>query len=394
MNRINCDNPFVIVFLAGTAASFLVEQLLEFADWRARRRSGDRLPEELSDIPAAACFDEKKLSKIRGYEDAKYFAWIPRAFCAAALSVALVCSGFYPWLFNAVCRLTGVPDGFGSAFLCALLFLFAASVPEEIISVPFRLYQEFGIEKRFGFSKMTFRLWLTDAIKNAAVALVLSSALLAAVIGLLQLFPQGWWLAVALALAAFSVMMQAVYPLVIAPMFNKFTPLEDGALRLRITELMRKAGFKADGIFIMDASRRSGHSNAYFGGLGKSKRIVLYDTLTARLTAEELESVLGHELGHYRLHHIIKRLCVIIPAEIAVLYGFYRCARLSALYTGFGFAVAGEMIRPLQFLGLFLASLVAEPLTTFLSPLVNFGSRRDEYAADRFPPRPPAIPTP
>ena len=183
---------------------------------------------------------------------------------------------------------------------------------------------------------------------------------------------------------AFTLIMQVLYPLVIAPMFNKFNPLEEGELKSRITALMENLGFKSSGIFIMDASKRSGHSNAYFGGMGKSKRIVLYDTLVKQLTTDELEAVLGHELGHYKLHHILRKICIMLPLEFVMMFVLYKIAQSHLLYTGFGFAIAEEMIVPLQFIGLFLSSLVANSLTEILSPIMNFSSRKDEYAADKF----------
>ena len=300
------------------------------------------------------------------------------------MTLILVFSGFYPWLFNVVCRFTGFPDGYWSTYFCAFCFLILAGIPDGIMDIPFDLIQEFKVEKSFGFSNMTFRLWLTDQIKGIAMSLVLSAVLLAAMIGILVLFPHGWWIFLTAVLFAFTFVMQILYPLVIAPVFNKFVPLEDGELKTRITELMQNLGFKSTGIFVMDASKRSGHSNAYFGGIGKSKRIVLYDTLIKQLTTDELVAVLGHELGHYKLHHIVRRFCVLIPVELVLMFILYKIAQSTLIYTGFGFALAGIKVESVQFIGLFLANLVAGSLSEIFSPLINFSSRKDEFAADRF----------
>lgn len=384
MYRIVLSNPFIIIFLVGTICSFLIHHFLEFISWRSRCKNKGQLPSELKEIDAASCFDTEKLANICAYKNAKYFSWIPASIVGLAITLVLVCTGFYPWLFNVVCRVTGTPDGFGSTYFCALLFFILASVPESIIEIPFSLYDEFVIEKKFGFSKMSFKLWIIDEIKGLLVSILLSAILIAAMIAILVNFPNTWWILLTCVMFAFTLIMQVLYPLVIAPMFNKFNPLEEGELKSRITALMENLGFKSSGIFIMDASKRSGHSNAYFGGMGKSKRIVLYDTLVKQLTTDELEAVLGHELGHYKLHHILRKICIMLPLEFVMMFVLYKIAQSHLLYTGFGFAIAEGMIVPLQFIGLFLSSLVANSLTEILSPIMNFSSRKDEYAADKF----------
>ena len=231
---------------------------------------------------------------------------------------------------------------------------------------------------------MTFKLWILDQIKEMVVSLIMSAILMAAMIAVLVIFPDKWWILLVCVLFAFTLIMQVLYPLVIAPMFNKFTPLEDGELKERISQLMTNLGFKANGIFVMDASKRSGHSNAYFGGMGKSKRIVLYDTLIKQLTTDELAAVLGHELGHYKLHHIIRRFLVMIPVELILMFVLFKIAQGTSIYTGFGFAIADVQIQSVQFIGLFLASLVAGSVDEFIPPIINTSSRRDEYQADAF----------
>ena len=384
MNRIDFYNAFIIVFLAGTIVSFLINQFLEWIDFRERCRSGGEIPSVLKNIPESSCFDFEKLRKICAYKNAKYFAWIPSSVLGTALSLALVCTGFYPWLFNVVCRITGTPGSFVSSYTCAFLFMVFCSIPESILSIPFDLYREFRIEKKFGFSNMTFRLWILDGIKNLIVSLVMSAVLIAAMITVLTGFPKLWWIFITCILFAFTLIMQILYPLVIAPLFNKFIPLEDGELKSRITSLMEQLGFKSTGIFVVDASKRSGHSNAYFTGIGKSKRVVLYDTLVEQLTTDELVAVLGHEFGHYKLHHIVRRICIMLPVEFLLMFLLYVFSQTTALYTGFGFAVAQTQVQSVQFIGLFLSSLVAGSVQEILSPLMHFGSRRDEYAADAF----------
>ncbi|MCR5495291.1 MAG: M48 family metallopeptidase [Treponema sp.] len=384
MTNVVLSNIFVQIFAIGTVITFLLNHFLEFIDFRARLKNGGKLPAELEEYPAAEAFDRKKLATISAYENAKYFLWIPSSLSEFALTLILVFSGFYPWLFNFVCRYTGFPNGFVSTYFCAFLFFIISGIPSSILSIPFDLIEEFSIEKKFGFSKMTFKLWLMDQIKGLLLSFLMGAILIAAVIAILVIFPKSWWIFVVCLLFVFTLVMQIIYPLVIAPIFNKFTPLEDGELKTKISELMQNLGFKSNGIFVMDASKRSGHSNAYFGGFGKSKRIVLYDTLIKQLNTDELVAVLGHELGHYKLHHIIRRFVVMVPVMFALTYLLFRIAQSTSIYTGFGFAFAAVPVESVQFIGFFLANLVAGSFMELLNPITSASSRRDEFQADAF----------
>lgn len=384
MNKIVFTNVFVLIFLIGTAISFLINQFLEFVDYRARVKNDGTLPAELKKIPESSLFNAEKLKNISNYENAKYFLYIPNSVVEMALTIFLVCSGFYPYIFNFVCRLTSFPQNFGNTFFCAFLFSFICTIPENVFSLPFNIYQEFHIEKKFGFSNMTVKMWLIDEIKSFAISFVMSLILMLLIIGVLFIFKSSWWIFVTCVILAFSLIMQVIYPLFIAPIFNKFTPLEDGELKTKITNLMQNMGFKSTGIFIVDSSKRSNHSNAYFTGIGKSKRVVLYDTLVNQLTTDELVAVLAHEFGHYKLHHITKRMCYLVPVVFLLMLLLYKVAQFPALYTGFGFAIEENLIVNVQFIGLMLASLVIGALQEIFSPILNFFSRKDEYAADAF----------
>ena len=231
---------------------------------------------------------------------------------------------------------------------------------------------------------MTAKLWIQDYVKESVVSVVLAALLTVAAAFAFTFFRTTWAFILAALLVIFTFIMQIVYPKFIAPLFNKFSPLEDGELKDRISALLVKTGFVSDGLFVMDASKRSGHSNAYFSGFGKHKRIVLYDTLINQLTVGELEAVLGHELGHFKLKHILKRLLISIPLEVLVLYFVYCIAQFAPLYTSFGFDFGVENIPYFQFVGLFVVSLIWSSVSEIFTPLGNIKSRRDEYAADRF----------
>ena len=383
---VDFSNIFVLVFLFGTLITFLINQFLEFIDYRARVKNGGKLPEILQKIPLSAqTFDGEKLKKICEYENAKYFAWIPSSICSLLLELALVVFGFYPFVLNFLTEIFGQPAAIGSTFTIFFFFMIIAGIPSSILGLPFSLYREFVVEKKFGFSKMTVKLWLSDMIKGILVSLILSALLTIAAEVFFVKFTASWWAILSAVLIAFTFIMQIVYPKFIAPLFNKFTPLEEGEVKEKITAVLNKVGFKNGGLFVMDASRRSGHSNAYFSGFGKTKRIVLYDTLLKSLTADELAAVLGHELGHFKLHHITKRLFIMIPLEFVVMFILYKLANFTSLYQGFGFAsVTAQNISSFQFIGLFLAITIYSALSEILSPLVNLSSRKQEYQADAF----------
>jgi len=383
---VNFTNPFVLVFIIGSFLSFLINQFLEFIDYRARCKNGGQLPEELKNIPLAQeKFDTATLKQICEYENAKYFAWIPSSICSFVLDLGLVIFGFFPFVFNLVSGWTGFPQTIGNSFLCFLLFAIISSIPGELLSLPFSLYREFHTEKKFGFSKMTVKLWITDQIKNLILSFILVALLTFVASVFFVKCPNNWWWILAACLIGFTFIMQIIYPKFIAPLFNKFEPLPEGEFKTKITELLEKVGFKNGGLFVMDASKRSGHSNAYFSGFGKAKRIVLYDTLMETMTPDELAAVLGHELGHFKLHHITKRLVIMIPLEFVLLFLLYKMAQFTNLYTGFGFtSVTSANVAQVQFIGLFMAMTIYEAISEIISPVVNFSSRKQEYQADAF----------
>ncbi|MCQ2595376.1 MAG: M48 family metallopeptidase [Treponemataceae bacterium] len=382
---VDFSNIFIIVFVAGTIATFLVNQLLEYLDFRARCKNGGKVPEVLKNIEGAAeLFNEEKLKKIVEYENAKYFLWLPKSFCGILLTLALVLFGFYPWIFGIVTKITGMPHSFLSVFACYLLFSILAEIPEEILSLPFALYREFSIEKRFGFSKMTVKLWLQDLLKDSVIGLIMNTLLTLCVSFAFCHFAKNWWLVVSFVLLAFVLLIQIIYPKFIAPLFNKFEPLPEGELKDKIAGLLEKIGFKNGGLFIMDASKRSGHSNAYFSGFGKNKRIVLYDTLVNQMTTDELVAVLGHELGHFKLKHITRRLVLTIPLIFAVMFVLFQFTHLPGIYSSFGFSIEANQIEWVQFLGLTLVSMVWSAVAEILTPFSNISSRRHEYQADAF----------
>jgi STE24 endopeptidase len=251
-----------------------------------------------------------------------------------------------------------------------------------LIHLPLSLFQTFGVEQRFGFNNMTWRLWLSDMAKGVALGLILGLPIVWLVLWLMQAGGQLWWLYALGALVAYQLFVMWIAPNVIMPLFNKFTPLEDETLKERVSRLMARAGFTAKGFFVMDGSRRSAHSNAFFTGFGASKRVVFFDTLLQQLSPDEMEAVLAHELGHFKHRHILKMMAT---SFVMTLLGLALLGWLSQqpwFYTGLG--VMPNMASANDALALLLFMMVVPLFTFFFSPVSAGRSRRFEFEADAY----------
>ena len=260
----------------------------------------------------------------------------------------------------------------------AVITLASVSVISALLHLPLGIYRVFGVEQRFGFNRQTWQSFLGDLVKGALLGAALGLPLLTGALWLLEHMGRYWWLYVWGAWVAFNLVMLVLYPLVIAPLFNRFVPLEDASLKARIESLLTRCGFTARGVFIMDGSRRSSHGNAYFTGLGRAKRIVFFDTLIERLTPTEIEAVLAHELGHFRHRHVTKRIVWMFAMALAALGVAAWAIDYPAFYQGLGVTLQNRGV------GLFLFLTVAPLITLPLAPLLSHYSRRHEYEADAF----------
>jgi STE24 endopeptidase len=281
---------------------------------------------------------------------------------------------------NAAIREAVAPRAGALAYEVALVVAFVAI--GAALELPFDWYSTFRLEQRFGFNRVTWRLWLADLAKGTAVAALVGVPLLAAVLWIMAAAGSLWWLWAWLAWMAIVVAAQVFVPSVIAPLFNRFEELKDATLRARVEALMARAGFAARGLFVMDGSRRSAHANAYFTGFGSAKRVVFYDTLLARLATGEIEAVLAHELGHFKLRHIRKRMLAMALATLAFFALLGWLSTRSWFYTGL--AVAPNLTLPNDALALILLLLASSVFGVFASPLLAGWSRRDEFEADAF----------
>lgn len=251
-----------------------------------------------------------------------------------------------------------------------------------LLEAPFGLYQTFVIEERFGFNKMTLRLYLIDAAKGVALGALFGVPLLAGVLWLMERMGGNWWLYVWAVWVGFVLLLQFIYPAFIAPLFNKFQPLQDAALKARIEALLQKCGFTAKGLFVMDGSRRSTHGNAYFTGFGETKRIVFFDTLLQRLSTGEIEAVLAHELGHFKLHHVMKRMAATFAMSLGFLWLLEQLMRAGWFYEGLGITL--HVTTLYIALALLLFFMVLPVISFLLHPLTSYYSRRHEFEADHY----------
>lgn len=261
---------------------------------------------------------------------------------------------------------------------CGVIYFLLLNYGETLLSVPFSLYHTFKMEKKYGFNTTTLKVWLTDLIKSLIVSTVLMGVLIAAGLYIIERSPDYWWLWVWCVFFVFSIFLMYVSPYVIEPLFNKFTPISEDAVVHRIQELMDKAGITVKSVFKMDASRRSRHTNAYFTGIGKVKRIIIYDTLMEKVNDEELIAILAHEAGHWKKHHLLKHIAAYEIIMLIGLYAFFIVLKSDALLKIFNIAVDSFYIR------LLLLSFIAGIVTFPLRPLSNAISRKHEREADSF----------
>lgn len=321
----------------------------------------------------AAVMDSETYAKSVAYTLAKSdFGVVSEIFDALVLAVVIF-SGVLPWIFGYIAG-WGAPG----AVWNHVVFILVVGALLALPSLPFEWWAQFRLEQKFGFNKSTLLLWVTDKLKGAALAIVIGYPLLWVLFSLVTWAGESWWIWGFAFVFGFQLLMMVLYPKLIMPLFNKLTPLPEGDLRTRLLELGDRTGFRARAIQVMDGSKRSGHSNAFFTGFGRFRRIVLFDTLVTQLEPEELEAVLAHEIGHYRRGHIPKMIAVSALMTFAGFAIIAWLARSPWFNQSFGFP-AGALAPTFLLFGL-LSGLV----TFWFSPLMHFFSRKYEYEADAF----------
>ncbi len=362
---------FTIIFLAALAATTAIQLWLAGRQIRHVAGHRDRVP---------ATFEER-IGLAAHTRAADYTMARTRLGILETLLGVPVLIGFT--LLGGLQLLDSLAAAFfpASPLAAQVAFVTAVIVTGAALDLPFSWYRQFGIERRFGFNRMTPGLFLADLAKATVIGALLGLPLVMAVLWLMARAGEQWWLWAWLVWVGFNLAVLVIYPGLIAPLFNKFEPLPAGPVRERVEQLLARCGFAARGLYVMDGSRRSSHGNAYFTGLGRYRRIVFFDTLLGRLLPGEIEAVLAHELGHFRHRHVLRRIVTSFAFTLAALWVLAWLARQDWFYTGLGVMPGANGPAALALVLFFLVL----PVFAFpVQPLSSLLSRRDEYQADRF----------
>jgi STE24 endopeptidase len=354
-------------FITLFALEFLIERALSWINLRHTSANRHVIPD-----PLKAHITPETRQKSVEYTIANTRYGFISAFFNAGVTLVLLFSGVLPWLDAALLRLSLGELTHSVALLVSL------SIAGMIVGLPFQIYHTFWLEQRFGFNTMDARTFIVDRLKGLLLLFLLGVPLLYALFAFMKWTGPYWWVWATAFMIGYQLIMIVLYPVLIAPLFNKFTPLEDGELKKSLEDLAQRCGFAARGIFVMDGSKRSKHSNAYFTGFGRFRRIVLFDTLVNQLSHAELAAVLAHEIGHYKRKHILKHF---ILSAFWTLAGFYVLSLLlewRPMYEAFGIST------PSLAIGFVLFGVLSGTFTFWVGPLMNWISRKHEYEADAY----------
>jgi len=371
---------FSFIFIAALALTTLAKL------WLARRHLG-HIAAHRAAVPEA--FHEKVQlgdhQKAADYTSAKTRFDMLGTLFDAALLLAFTLGGGIQFIAGMVSAKLG-NGWFSSPIAQGMATLIAVLVLYSLLEAPFSIYRTFVIEARFGFNKMTFKLYLLDALKGILIGAVLGLPLLFGVLWLMGRMGEYWWLYVWMVWVVFNLLILFIYPSFIAPLFNKFSPMQDEAMKSRIESLLAKCGFTAKGLFVMDGSKRSAHGNAYFTGFGKTKRIVFFDTLLERLSINEVEAVLAHELGHFKRRHVVKRIAATFAMSLGFLWLLGQLMQTTWFYQGLGVSThsTGSGQAQSTALALLLFFMVLPVFSFLLAPIMSAYSRKHEFEADAY----------
>jgi len=364
---------FTLLFLVVLAASTALRLWLDIRHRRHVVAHRDRVPADF-----AGRIDLEDHRRAADYTVAKLRIGLIEIVIDTVVLLALTLGGVLGLIDEAL------RAWLGGGYLQGLVLFACVGLLGFVIGLPASLYRTFRIEARFGFNKLTWPLWFADLAKGAALTVLIGGPLLLAVLWLMDVMGKTWWLYVWLLWLGTNLLVLFLYPTVIAPLFNKFTPLEDGSLKQRIEALLARCGFSASGLFVMDGSKRSAHGNAYFTGFGRAKRIVFFDTLLEKLAPEEIEAVLAHELGHFRHRHVIKRIALSAVLSLGFLWLLGQLIDQPWFFAGLGVGAGGTEPTTRTAMGLLLFSMVLPVFLFPLAPLTSALSRRHEYEADAY----------
>lgn len=358
-------NAFLLTFLLIYVLGSVADVVLDIVNAVHLKKNGMRVPSAFKGL-----VDDAKLRNINSYTIDNTRISVLNNIISIIFLLAIIIYGFLPWLAEMV-------SGF-NYIIAGLLFFAVLGIITSLIELPFELYHVFVIEEKYGFNTRTLKIWITDLIKSTIISAVLGGILLFVILAMIEYGGRLWWLWSWIIFMAFQLMVTVIYPTVIAPLFNKFTPVEDKELENSIREMAEKEKIPVTGIFQMDAEKRSRHTNAYFTGLGKNKRIVLYDTLINAHGNDEILAVLAHEMGHLKKGHIRKQLLLVTVVSLIAFYATAWMLKWELIYTSFGFTTSPA------YAGLFLISILLGPIGFLFSPISLALSRKYERESDRY----------
>ncbi len=358
-------NAYLIAYIYIYLISVVLKMTIEQINVRYLNKYGQKVPGAFQGV-----IHEAELKKIIRYTGDNVQFKLVQTIVLKSFFLFIVISGVLPWLADHLAN---------TNFLMAGLVFFACiGLAEVLVGLPFDYFHSFIIEDKYGFNTKTIKIWVSDLIKSLLVMIVLGGLLLSALLLLLKYAGRNWWVWAWVVFLCFQLLMTFIYPTIIAPLFNKFVPLEESDLKAEIKQLAKKEGLKIEGIYQMDATRRTRHTNAYFTGLGKAKRIVLFDSLIQSHSQDEVLSILAHEIGHLKKNHIKKQLVIISFVSLFLFFMTSKLILCRVMYESFGFS------NTPYYVGLFLVGILWGPVNFFLSPIGMAISRRFEREADYY----------
>jgi STE24 endopeptidase len=356
-------NTYLIAYICIYLASFALYIVIERINANYLKRYGQKVP-----VAFNGMIDEKELKKISRYTADNIRFKLVQYSVSKVIFLYIILSGILPWLAASLVQVN---------FLIAGLVFFAViGLVEVSMGLPFDYYHSFVLEERYGFNTKTLKIWLSDLIKSMLVVIIIGTFLLCTLLLMVKYAGQNWWIWAWAIFLCFQLLMTVLYPTIIAPLFNKFTPLEDSELKDSIKRLTEEEGLNVGGIYQMDATRRTRHTNAYFSGLGRAKRIVLFDSLIQSHSQDEILAILAHEVGHLKKNHIKKQLIIIAFVSLLLFFMASKLLTWNVIYESFGFS------NMPCYVGLFLVGILWEPVNFFISPIGMAISRRFEREAD------------
>lgn len=358
-------NSFFICYLIIFTLTTAIDVAIEWSNRKYIKKYGDIIPDTFNGL-----IEQNALKKFSRYNLEKIHFTIVQTCAGKILLLIVLLSGILPQISERLQPL--------NFLLAGLIFFGFLGFLTTILGIPFDYYHSFVLEDKYGFNTQTLSIWLADLVKSILLALIIGSFLASSLLLLIHFSGRTWWIWAWLVFISFQLVMTVIFPTVIAPLFNKFIPVEDTDLKSKIEQVAKSEDIDIQGIFQMDASKRTHHTNAYLSGLGKAKRIVLFDSMIQNHSHEEILAILAHEIGHLKKHHIKKQLLIIALTTLPLFYLASKLIIWDVMYESFGFSTANA------FTGLFLVGVLWGPVGFFLSPLGNFLSRRFERNADLY----------